>query len=364
MKTILKSILLLATCVLTFTACEDDRDSNPTLLKPTTFTLNHPAYAPSVIDLATSVGIPFTWNQPNYGFPIVTEYQFEVHPSVTDASNYDGNEYLAVDDVFTTASGVLSTNKLTAIIIEGLGWTDITEEEAKDLPEVVKVFVRVAASTVGTETIYSNPVALTVVPSLEVAPSFPEFIYMMGNFNAWSTPVALRSPAMDGLYSCFNYLDGGFKFRPNENNWDGDWGQDPSGAYGTLVADGEEDCNDAGKSFPDEAKPAGFYKIDVDMTQMTWSISAIESVSIIGGFNGWGGDVEMTYNVEGGYWECTTSEVEGEFKFRANHDWGINWGGSFDSLTQDGSNLSLDAGTYTFKLFLTYDGDSHVEITQ
>ena len=187
---------------------------------------------------------------------------------------------------------------------------------------------------------------------------------MMGNFNGWSDPVALRSPAQDGLFSCFHWLNGGFKFRPNENNWDGDWGQDPAGPFGTLIVDGEEDCNDAGKSFPDEAQPEGFYKVNVDMTTMTWSITAITSVSIIGGFNGWGGDVEMTYNTDGGYWECTTSEVEGEFKFRANHDWAINWGGSFDSLTQDGSNLSVDAGTYTFKLYLTHEGDSHVEITQ
>ena len=359
MKNIFKSTLLLLSTVFLFAACADDNDSNPTLLKPTTFVLNQTPYASSVIDLATSTGIPFTWNQPDYGFPIVTQYQFQVGVATDNAQ-----QFATIDDVFTTASGILNTNKVASAINELMGWTELTEEEAANLPATVSTVVRLAAHTAGTDTIFSNTVSLTLVPSLVVAPSFPEFIYMMGNFNGWTDPVALRSPAQDGLYSCFNWLDGGFKFRPNENNWDGDWGQDPAGAYGTLIVDGEEDCNDPGKSFPDQAQVPGFFKIDVDMTAMTWAITPITSVSIIGGFNGWGGDVEMTYNTAGGYWEVTTSEVEGEFKFRANHDWAINWGGTADALTQDGSNLSLDAGTYTFKLYITHEGNSHVEITQ
>ena len=358
MKNIFKSTLLLLSTVFLFAACADDNDSNPTLLKPTTFVLNATPYAASVIDLATSTGIPFTWNQPDYGFPIVTQYQFQVGVAKGDAQ-----QFATIDDVFTTASGILNANKVASAINELMGWTELTEEEAAKLPATVSTLVRLAAHTAGTDTIYSNAVALTLVPSLVVAPSFPEFIYMMGNFNGWTDPVALRSPAQDGIYSCFHWLDGGFKFRPNENNWEGDWGQDPAGAYGTLIVDGEEDCNDAGKSFPDQAQPAGFFKIDVDMTAMTWAITPITSVSIIGGFNGWGGDVEMTYNPDG-YWEVTTSEVEGEFKFRANHDWAINWGGTAEALAQDGANLTLDAGTYTFKLYLTHEGNSHVEITQ
>ena len=69
-----------------------------------------------------------------------------------------------------------------------------------------------------------------------------------------------------------------------------------------------------------------------------------------------------TYNVDGGYWECTTSEVTGEYKFRANHDWGINWGGSEDNLEQDGANLNSDGGTHTYKLYISYAGNHKVVI--
>jgi hypothetical protein len=107
---------------------------------------------------------------------------------------------------------------------------------------------------------------------------------------------------------------------------------------------------------------AGFYLITVDLNEMTYSTTPITNISIIGGFNDWAGDVEMTYNVEGGYWECTTGEVSGEYKFRANHDWAINWGGTEDNLTQDGANLNSDGGTHTYKLYISCENKHHVVI--
>ena len=122
---------------------------------------------------------------------------------------------------------------------------------------------------------------------------------------------------------------------------------------GSLTADGGPNCPDPG---------AGFYKIDLDAGKLSYTLTKIESVSIIGGFNDWSGDVEMTYNSAEGCWEVTTDAVSGEYKFRANHDWGINWGGTVNSLTQDGANLSITAGTHTFKLYLTYNGAHKVDI--
>ena len=65
-----------------------------------------------------------------------------------------------------------------------------------------------------------------------------------------------------------------------------------------------------------------------------------------------------------GCWEVTTDAVSGEYKFRANHDWGINWGGTESDLTQDGANLNIEAGTYKFQLYLTYAGNNRVVITK
>ena len=76
MKKIIKSTLMLFCGVCLFTACSDDLSNNPTLLNPTAFTLNQPAYSASNIDLAKSNGLNFSWSQPNYGgFPVAAEYQ-------------------------------------------------------------------------------------------------------------------------------------------------------------------------------------------------------------------------------------------------------------------------------------------------
>ena len=124
---------------------------------------------------------------------------------------------------------------------------------------------------------------------------------------------------------------------------------------GTLTDGGGPNCPDPG---------AGFYQINLDAAGMTYSLLKIESISMIGGFNGWGEDLEMTYNTAEGCWEVTTDAVSGEYKFRANHDWAINWGGTETDLSQDGSNLNIEAGTYKFQLYISYAGNNKVVITK
>ena len=94
MKNILKSTLLLMCSVGLFAACSDDNDSNPTLQQPSTFVLNEPGYASQTINLANSSDLPFTWSQPDYGFPIEASYDLQVSLSgnftiSTDEANAD-----------------------------------------------------------------------------------------------------------------------------------------------------------------------------------------------------------------------------------------------------------------------------------
>jgi hypothetical protein len=178
--------------------------------------------------------------------------------------------------------------------------------------------------------------------------SFGDYFYEIGNESGWGTSHALVGPDNDGKYKGYYYLNGEFKFKPNADDWDNDL-EYVSGTTtsGTLTDAGGPNCPDPGE---------GFYEIFLDAGALNYKLTKIESVSIIGGFNDWSGDVEMTYNAEAGCWEVTTDEVSGEYKFRANHGWDINWGGNVKGLTRDGSNLSIDAGTHTFKLYLSYNG--------
>jgi len=184
---------------------------------------------------------------------------------------------------------------------------------------------------------------------------YPDNYFEIGNEGGWSTSHLLLGNG-NGQYQGYYWLDGEYKFKPNKDNWDNDL-EYVSGntTSGTLTDGGGPNCPDPG---------AGFYQINLDATSMTFSLMKIESISMIGGFNGWSDDLEMTYNSAEGCWEVTTDAVSGEFKFRANHDWAINWGGDTGNLTQDGSNLNIEAGTYKFQLYITYTGNNKVVITK
>ena len=184
---------------------------------------------------------------------------------------------------------------------------------------------------------------------------YPDFFYEIGNESGWSTSHQMGGNG-NGAYQGYYYLDGEFKFKPNADNWDNDLEYvNGTTMGGTLTDGGGPNCPDPG---------AGFYQINLDAAAMTYSLLKMESISMIGGFNGWGEDLEMTYNVAEGCWEVTTDAVSGEFKFRANHDWAINWGGTENDLTQDGANLNIEAGTYKFQLYLSYAGKHKVVITK
>jgi hypothetical protein len=186
--------------------------------------------------------------------------------------------------------------------------------------------------------------------------NFTEYYYEIGNESSWSTAHPLYSATNDGKYQGFYWLDGEYKFKPNADNWDNDLEfVDGDATSGTLTDGGGPNC---------PSPETGFYQINLDAAAMTYSLLKIESISLIGGFNSWSGDLEMTYNTADGCWEVTTDQVSGEYKFRANHDWAINWGGSESDLVQDGSNLNLEAGNYKFQLYISYAGNNKVVITK
>lgn len=194
--------------------------------------------------------------------------------------------------------------------------------------------------------------------------SFAPYIYEIGNSHGWSQSMPLLCINSDeGKYQGYYYLNGGFKFKPNESNWDGDWGQKKNAETGLLVQDDEDDCYAS----------AGFYQINVDLGAMTYSLTEVTSISIIGTVNGnWDHDTDLTYNTESGAWEVVTELNAGAMKFRMNYDWAISWGGAngdpkaYDNLTQNnGKDLDItEAGTYKIQLFITHEGNNRVVITK
>ena len=178
--------------------------------------------------------------------------------------------------------------------------------------------------------------------------NFQEFIYVPGNHQSWKpeTAPALQSPNFDGIYKGFSYLNGNFKFT-KERNWNGEYN------FNDFATKDDIFFNNDGSNI--NITEEGFYQITADVAAS--KLSAVKTTwGIIGPAQagGWDSDTDMTWNAADESWTATVELAADEFKFRANDDWGINVGGSFDNLTQDGGNMKVaEAGTYEVKLFLT-----------
>ncbi|MGP1422813.1 MAG: Outer membrane protein SusF domain-containing protein [Prevotella fusca] len=179
-----------------------------------------------------------------------------------------------------------------------------------------------------------------------VAPAFTQYLYMSGDANGWSFSNPLYSAAGDGKYTGFMYLNqNGFKFA-TQQDWNGT-------DYGTgLVEKGSNIVM---------TEPAGFYKVDVDLTSQALTYTAINRVGVIGSATagGWDSDQAMTYNAAEKCWEIKgITLTEGEMKFRANNAWELDWGGSLAEITYKGGNIKVAAGKYNVKLYLLCDTKS------
>lgn len=179
--------------------------------------------------------------------------------------------------------------------------------------------------------------------------SYGQFIYVPGNHQNWSPEhaAALRSPNFDGYYEGYSYLNGDFKFT-KARNWDAEYNFNDF----TTFSDGLSQGGGSNINMANE----GFYRIQANVANGTLTATKTEW-GIVGSAlrGGWeAADTDMSYDAGENCWTVTLPLIAGEFKFRANDDWGINMGGSADDLYQDGGNLIItEDGTYTIKLYLS-----------
>ena len=200
--------------------------------------------------------------------------------------------------------------------------------------------------------------------------NFSEYIWEAGVNNNWGADAQpLYCANQDGLYTGFFYAQdadwsdgmGAFKFTGAFNDWgQGNYGTgsiNDDGLSGTLIDDGG-----SGNVL---ATP-GFYKAEVNLADMTYSLTPITGIGLIGPAQagGWSDDTDLTYNPETRAFEGTLELAADEFKFRANDAWDINWGGTLDNLTQDGPNLKIEtAGKYFIQFFTLCETKSYAIIT-
>ena len=198
--------------------------------------------------------------------------------------------------------------------------------------------------------------------------NFAEYIYEAGVNNNWGADAQpLYCADGNGTYTGFFYAQdadwsdgmGAFKFTGAFNDWNqGNYGAGTTSDEGGTLIDSSESGNLL-------ATP-GFYRAEVNMADMTYKLTRIDGIGIIGPAQagGWDTDTDMTYNPATRAWEATVTLAAGELKFRANDAWDINWGGDLTNLVQNGDNLKVEkAGKYFIQFFPLCETKSYATIT-
>jgi hypothetical protein len=154
----------------------------------------------------------------------------------------------------------------------------------------------------------------------------------------------------DGVWTAYITAEAAtdFKWR-KDGSWDnGDYGMSKDEGYTFIM----------GTAFPAVAGganipvAAGFYKVVLDLTDEEAPTITVyddfEVWSLIGDFNSWAGDVDMTL-AEGKWVSPVTKLNTNGFKIRKNHAWTTSYGGvfnalgeAFDATTTDGNNIMLE----------------------
>ncbi len=378
MKKIFLSSLMLLSMAIVFTSCESDRDSNPTLIQPTGFTLNNPVQ--NNVDLAYSTSIPFTWSHPDYGgWPAAVDYQFEVSPtndwsvSVADAKADESlvPTYDIIKSIFASCSGELNAVDLAKAIVKVEQW-----DEESVIPEDMTIWLRLSASTPGATTIHSNPVSLTVKPYYINASEVYDIWYMVGNCigskewanDATGIGVGLipTYPAYDtdgsfmagSMYVGYFPEGGQFKFVHVPGSWDQQLTFTNVKNPGSFLSDEDGDNHNIG------IKESGYYMIlingdgDITIQKYEKEATVYDMITLPGDYQEW--KVEdnamtpvstMDNLINHDWFVKQTFAEDGGVKFAANGGWDMSWGNATDfpyglGNQLENNNIKVPAGTY------------------
>ena len=182
-------------------------------------------------------------------------------------------------------------------------------------------------------------------------------LYMKGDANGWDGYDYLSGD--DGVhFTGFMYLNqNGFKFT-TAPDWSGT-------GYGANFDTAPNAGNIVMKEDP------GYYKVDVDLSAKTYTLTPITTIGIIGAATpgGWDADTDLTYNAEERCWEVKGIELKaGECKFRANDAWAMQWGydGEKFVFSTNAPQVQFvpEAGTYDIKLYAWANGYAKCEFTK
>lgn len=332
MKTIVNKLLVLTFFSVALMGCKKDEtltkvgSGTPAVLSAsaTSVVLTKPNIA--------NTAVTFTLTKPNFGFSAAATNTLQLSTSTNFTSP---REFVLNAGTLERAFTVLDLNALLL---------------SMNLPTGVASTVQVRVKSTITASIapiYSNSVAMTVTPFALI-----EQLIMPGAYQGWNPATAdsLTSETGNGIFiGTIQFDASGSKFKLMKGkSWAIPQYGVGSGGAGTIALGG----GDITGPTTNAPYTRDNFQVTADLNSNT-IVYDLNSWGIIGSATafGWSDDTVMKYNNTTKTWTVTATLVAGAFKFRKNHNWGTNLGGSGGNLTAGGADINVAAGgTYTITL--------------
>lgn len=308
-----------------------------------------------VLNVASETGeaLILAWDDVDFGVPLAQSYTLQMDKSTGTFATPIASISLGVEKKKSFTHGELNKALLLGGIPAGSP-SDVKFRVKSDVPGVTSVASQ-----------FSKVITVTITPYL-VKVDYPA-LYVPGSYQSWTPATAKKIAAFDKTndkayegYIYFSSDNVEFKFTDAPNWSNGIFGDESGGTSGKIKSPGD--------NF--KAGPAGFYWIKGDIgTAKTWSATRT-SWAVIGSSippYDWSVDVDMTFNPATSIWSITGDFKAGEFKFRANDGWAINYGDKDGDgiLDLDKANLKIPAdGKYKIELDLTDPGNYTFKVTK
>ncbi len=283
--------------------------------------------------------LTLNWGGSDFGIDVAVKYTVLMDTHGSDFSN-------AYTLASTGGTEVTLTGKELNAAILGLQKKKNPKAEVDYNEQAVDICVSSTFSEDVTP-LLTNVVAMTVTPyagKLEFAK-----IAVPGEHQGWDpTDYTQALYATDSskpkVYEGYIYMEAGNEFKFADGSWDVNWGSKD----GKTLEPGAPNI---------KVEQEGCYYIQIDLDALTYKME-ICNWSLIGdAVGGWkaGDDIDMVYDKDNNLYRASYNFTgEGQFKFRANHDWARDYGADPDGdegdLKLGGDNITPLPGEYTVTL--------------
>jgi hypothetical protein len=337
MKSLLNKLLLLTISSVMLWSCTKD----DTLVKVGTGTAAALNSSVSSVVLTkpniANTAISFTFSPASFGYDAAITNTLQI--ARTGTSFASPREFTLDPGVTTKSFTVLDFNALLLSM-------NLTPGTASQIDVRLKSSISTSVNPV-----YSNVKSVSVTPFALI-----EYLYMPGAYQGWnpSTADSLTSETGNGIYKGTIQFDAStslFKLLKKKSWGAPEYGRGSAESLGTpsaLISIGGENLVGPTTTAP---YTRDNFEVVADLNANTISYT-LNSWGIIGSATAfdWNDDTIMKYNNTTKKWSVTVTLRSGLFKFRKNHNWGTNLGGSGGTLNDGGDNISITAGTYTITL--------------